>query len=166
MLSNGSARENSKQGKGIGKSDRKLSKLIVIGILLSLVVSGCSENKFTQCEQIFQIANSITENSKNVNDTNDKQQIEMKNWLEAANMLDIAADKIKALHIDDSELIGYQNGLVTIYRIYSQATYDAVNARESKNLKALKIARIHAEKAGEMQQSLIKEINDYCLKTQ
>ncbi|MGD1921760.1 MAG: hypothetical protein ACFCAD_24460 [Pleurocapsa sp.] len=74
-----------------------------------------------------------------------------------------AASNIKALHINDSELIKYQNQLVTIYRIYSQATYDAVEARESKSLETLELARMDAQKASQMQQSLVKDINDYCL---
>lgn len=134
-----------------------------MGIMLSLSISSCGENRFTQCEQIFRIARGVKENSSNVSYTNQEQPSVMKSWLEAASMIDQAADKIEALHINDSELIGYQNQLVTVYRIYSQATYDAVQARENKNLEALKTARIDAQTAGEMQQSLIKEINAYCL---
>ena len=138
-------------------------KLTFFGILLGLFVSSCGENKFTQCEQIFKIARGVTENSKNVIYTNNEQPMEMKSWLKAAEMMNKAANKIRALHINDSKLIRYQNGLVRVYRIYSQATYDAVNAREGKNFDALESARIDAEKAGEMQQSLIEEINSYCL---
>ena len=136
---------------------------ILMGILLSLFVSSCGEDKYTQCEQMFQITRSVIDNGKNVIYTNDEQPTEMRSWLEAARLMNQTGDKIKALHIDDSELIGYQNRLVTIFQIYSQATYDAVTARESKNIEALKAARIDAEKAGEMQQTLIKEINNYCL---
>lgn len=138
-------------------------QLTFLGILLSLLVSGCGENKFTQCEQIFQIAHGVTENSKNVSYTSDGQPTEMRSWLKAAEMINKAANKIRALHINDSELIRYQNRLVRIYRIYSQATYDAVNARENKNFAALETARIDAKKAGEMQRNLIQEINAYCL---
>ena len=152
------------KGGGLPSSGGKANRnLIFLGILLSLLVSSCGENKYTQCEQIFQIARSVTENSKNVSYTNDEQPTEMKSWLKAASVMNKAANNIKALHINDSELIGYQNRLVTIYRIYSQATYDAVNARESKNIEALEAARIDANQAGEIQQSLIKEINAYCL---
>ena len=138
-------------------------KLTFLGILLGLFVSSCGENKFTQCEQIFKIARGVTENSKNVIYTNHEQPMEMKSWLNAAGMINKAANKIRALHINDSELIRYQNRLVRVYRIYSQATYDAVNARENKNFDALEAARMDANKAGEIQQSLIKEINTYCL---
>lgn len=111
----------------------------------------------------FRIAEGVKKNSQNVSYTNQEQPTVMKSWLEAASMINQAADKIEALHINDSELIGYQNKLATVYRIYSQATFDAVQARENKNLEALKAARIDAQTAGEMQQGLIQEINAYCL---
>jgi hypothetical protein len=145
------------------KKDKNSHKLILMGIILSLLISSCGKNRFTQCEQIFRITRGVKEHTKNVSYTNKEQPTEMKSWLEAASMFNQAADKITALHINDSELIRYQNQLVTIYRIYSEATYNAVQARENKNIEALKTARIDAQKAGEMQQSLIKEINAYCL---
>jgi ABC-type enterochelin transport system substrate-binding protein len=154
----------------VGRQDNKLlkrnknpDKFILMGIILSLLISSCAENRFTQCEQIFRIARGVKENTKNVSYTNKEQLTVMKSWLEVASMLNQAADQIEALHINDSKLIGYQNQLVTVYRIYSQATYDAVQARENKNLEALKAASIDAKTAGEMQQSLIKKINAYCL---
>lgn len=131
-------------------------------ILSSLVLSSCSESKLTQCEQIFRIAAQVNNSSKNVSYTNEDSN-KMKSWLEAASTMNKAAENIQALHIDDSELIKYQNQLATIYRIYSQATYDAVAARESKSLEALEFARTNAQKAGQMQQTLIKNINKYCL---
>jgi ABC-type enterochelin transport system substrate-binding protein len=152
-----------RQGNQLLKRDKNPHKLVLMGIVLSLLISSCGENRFTQCEQIFRIARGVKENSKNVSYTNKEQLTVMKSWLEVASMLNQAADQIEALDINDSELIGYQNQLVTVYRIYSQATYDAVQARENKNIEALKAARIDAETAGEMQQGLIKEINAYCL---
>ncbi|MGL4884001.1 MAG: hypothetical protein ACRC8K_23520, partial [Waterburya sp.] len=142
----------------VGRQDNQLlkrhknpDKFILMGIILSLLISSCGENRLTQCEQIFRIAQGVKENSQNVSYTNQEQPTVMKSWLEAASMINQAADKIEALHINDSELIGYQNKLVTVYRIYSQATFDAVEARENKNLEALKAARIDAQTAGEMQ---------------
>jgi ABC-type enterochelin transport system substrate-binding protein len=152
-----------RQGNQLLKRDKNPHKLVLMGIVMSLLISSCGENRFTQCEQIFRIARGVKENSKNVSYTNKEQLTVMKSWLEVASMLNQAADQIEALHINDSKLIGYQNQLVTVYRIYSQATYDAVQARENKNIEALKAARIDAETAGEMQQGLIKEINAYCL---
>jgi hypothetical protein len=141
------------------KSDR----YFLITILLSLLICGCSQSKLTQCEQIFRIASEVSSNSKTVSYTNDEDLSQMKTWLEAASTMNKAANNIQALHINNGELIKYQNQLVTIYRIYSQATYDAVEARESKSLEALELARIDAQKAGKMQQNLIKNLNNYCL---
>lgn len=141
------------------KSDRYF---LIAVVLSSLFLSSCSESKLTQCQQIFRIAAQVNNSSKNVSYTNEDSNI-MKSWLEAAGTMNKAADNVQALHINDSKLIRYQNQLATIYRIYSQATYDAVAARESKNLEALEFARINAQKAGQMQQDLIQDLNKYCL---
>lgn len=134
-------------------------------MILSLFTVSCEENKSSQCEQIFQVVRDVQQNNQNASDDNE-QSSEMKNWLEAANRFNQAADQMTVLKINHSELIAYQNQLITIYRIYSQATYDAVTARENKDILALKSARQDALKAGKIQQKLIKEINTYCLSNQ
>ena len=137
--------------------------LILLSILVGWTILGCEENKIAQCEQIFQIAHNLTQSNKNVSYLDAQQPVEMKSWLQAATKMEHTANNIKALKINNSKLIQYQHQLATIYGIYSQATYDAVRARENKNLEALKSARNDATKAGELQQNLIQEINSYCL---
>ncbi|MEM7758259.1 MAG: hypothetical protein AAF298_09055 [Cyanobacteria bacterium P01_A01_bin.40] len=137
--------------------------LLFTSMALGIIVMGCEENKTVQCEQIFQIARSVAESYQDISYAKGIESLEMKPWLQAASQLDSAAKSIKALNIDNSQLIQYQNQLATVYRIYSQATYDAVRARENKNLAALESARSDAYKAGKMQQSLIQEINAFCL---
>lgn len=155
----------SKQVNRCLNNDKKTHKhqLICLGIVLSLLLSSCGKSRLTQCEQIFRIAQGVTESGKNVSYSGTQQPLATKSWLESASMLNQAAEQIRGLHINDSELISYQNQLSNIYRIYSQATYDAVQARESENLGALQTAREEARKAGEMQSGLIKQINAYCL---
>ena len=131
--------------------------------ILALLVSSCGENRLSQCEQIFRIAKGVNQRSKNVSYTSEDKLTTMKTWLETASIMERAADKIQALHVNNGDLIPYQNQLITVYRIYSQATYDAVQARENKNLSALESARLDAQKAGKMQQDVIKDLNAYCL---
>jgi hypothetical protein len=138
-------------------------QLILVIISLSLFTVGCEEKKSVQCEQIFRVVKDVKQNNQNASDAN-QQSDEIKSWLQAANRFDRAADRLAILKIDRSELITYQNQLVTIYRIYSQATYDAVSAKENLNLPALKSARQDAVKAGIIQHKLIRQINNYCLK--
>ena len=148
----------------VPKSTSKRSlRLILLSIVAGLTILGCEENRIAQCEPIFQIARNVTESNKNISYLGAQQPVEMKSWLQAASKMEHAANNIKALKINNSKLIQYQHQLATIYRIYSQATYDAVRARENKNLEALKSARNDATKAGELQQNLIQEINAYCL---
>ena len=137
--------------------------LWLTAILFSIFMSGCSESKLTQCEQIFKIAARVNESISQLDYTNSEDSSQIKSWLEAAKMMNQAAHNIEALHINNGRLIGYQNQLATVYRIYSQATYNAVQARENKSLEALKLARIEAQKAGIMQQEAIENINAYCL---
>ena len=137
-------------------------KLLFFGVLLVLI-SGCGKTRYTQCEQIFQIANHLSQNINRFSYFDNGQPTEMKSWLEAASAIDRAVNHLEALQINDSQLIEYQNKFVTVYRIYSQATYDAVKARENQNFQALESAKNDAQKAGQMQQDLIEEINAYCL---
>ncbi len=133
------------------------------GLILSFLFYGCQETRVSQCKPIFQIARSVAENSQNISYINNEQSVEVTSWLEAASLMDRAAAQIQALQINDSKLIEYQNKFATVYRIYAQATYDAVQARENMDLDTLKSARSDAEQAGEIQQSLLQEINAYCL---
>ena len=141
-------------------SDRYLFFIVIpLGILLS----SCGESKLTQCEQVFKIVAGVNNSISQVSYTQNEDSGQMKIWLEAANTMDRAAENIEALHINNGKLIGYQNKLATVYRIYSQATYNAVEARENKNLEALELARLEALKADAMQQEAIEGINAYCL---
>ena len=133
---------------------------IFVSMMLSLLILGC-EDKFSHCEPIFQIAHHVSDRSKELNRAGDRQEI--KSWLQTADTMNRAADKLEALKTENSKLIQYQNQLATVYRIYSQATYNAVKARENKNIEILKSARNDAEKAGKMQRNLVREINAYCL---
>ena len=139
------------------------SLLAFANIMLSLLIFGCESNKFAQCKQIFQIARDVTTDNRELTRRDREQLGELEGWLQAAGTMDRAADKLDALNIDNSQLIQYQSQLATIYRIYSQATYDALNARENQNLASLKSARSDAEKAGEMQRNLVREIDAFCV---
>lgn len=146
--------------------DKVAFRLVITGSFLCFLVSGCGENKYTQCKQIIHVASMVNENNQKLNYSDHKnyeQPMEMKSWLEAAQTMNNTAENIRALSFVDSKLLGYQNKLANVYQIYSQATYEAVKAQESKNIEALETARIEAQKAGKIQQGLVKEINAYCL---
>lgn len=136
---------------------------VAVNIMLGLLVFSCESHKLAQCEQIYQVAHRVTAQDRELNRLDREESIEVTSWLQAAKMMERAADRLEALDIDRSRLTQYRDRLATIYRIYSQATYDAVSAREQKNLAVLKSARNDAEQAGRMQQKLIREINAFCL---
>lgn len=144
-------------------SDSCNSSLVLLIILISLWISGCNENRYNQCQQIFQIAHSVTNNTQKINSTASQKPQETKIWLQAAALMRRAAEQMRALPINDTDLIKYQVDLADIYQIYSQATFDAVKARESQNLEALLVARSHVATASQRQQVLVDQINTYCL---
>ena len=136
---------------------------ILGAISFCLLLSSCGETKYTQCEQIFQIARRVSELDRNISYAATEQPTQLKEWLKAADVMTKAAQQIKSLHINDAELIKYQNKFANIYQTYSQATYDAVIARESSNIDALKAARDRAMAAGKIQEKLVNKINSYCV---
>ena len=136
--------------------------LIAVNIMLGLLIFGCESHKLAQCEQIFQVARRVSAD-RELNRLNQTGSTEVTNWLQTAEMMARTADRLEALNINRSKLTQYRDRLATIYRIYSQATYDAVSAREQKNLAVLKSARNDAKQAGLRQQKLVREINTFCL---
>ncbi|MEL6910905.1 MAG: hypothetical protein AAFR62_09720 [Cyanobacteria bacterium J06629_2] len=134
-----------------------------INLILALFLFGCEENISAQCEQIFQIAQDVNSSNDQTRYVKEDESLEMKSWLQAASKFNQAAENIAVLEVTHRELSEYQNQLAKIYRIYSQATYDAVRARENQNLSALKAARQDAIQAGLMQQELIQKVNSYCV---
>jgi ABC-type enterochelin transport system substrate-binding protein len=138
-------------------------RLILVIFLLSFFAVGCEENKSTQCQQMFRIAQNVKASNQLLGNANRQSPEIIKSWLQAANEFNRAADNLALLKINRSELIKYQNQLITLYRVYSQSTYDAVRARENQDLTALQSARQDAIKAGARQQKLIQEMNAYCL---
>ena len=138
------------------------SKIFTIASLLAWLIIGCENQKYTQCQEIIAIANKATNQVQKIVDDSSDKEVTFKTWLKAADMMTIAATEIEALPIKDPQLIDYQGNLANIFRVYSQATYDAVKARENKNLSALKIASDNAQKAGKSNQDLVAKINSYC----
>lgn len=134
---------------------------VSIGFLLGLLAIACEDQRRVQCRQLFQIVQSVTQSNKNISYAADG--VKKQSWLKAANRLTWAADSVSALKLDRSQLVEYQTRLAKVYRIYSQATYDAIEARENKNIEALDRARTSAIEAGKTQQKLFQEINEYCL---
>lgn len=142
----------------------RYNKVIIccLSMLVSLLTTSCSDTKYIQCEQIIQIANSVVREKNKLIDNNSSVDIESKTWLRAARMINQAALRVEAINLQDPQLIKYQTDLAEVYRIYSQATYDAVRAWESKNIQELQVAHKNAAKAGQLEAKLGSVINNYC----
>ncbi|ELS01224.1 hypothetical protein Xen7305DRAFT_00009260 [Xenococcus sp. PCC 7305] len=147
----------------LGKSN--LSNLLIIfGGISNVFIVACEPQKYTECEQMITLANDFTEQTQTIAESSSDRDQDLNNWLEASEIMKLAARDIENLEIKDTQLIEYQGSLANIYRGYSQATYSAVKARESRDLQALRSARDDAEDVAEKKNNLVKSINDYCLK--
>lgn len=129
--------------------------------IINIFVVACESRKYSECKQIITLANNVTKQTQAIAENSSDRDLE--NWLEASKIMNQAATSIENLEIKDSQLIEYQAGLVDIYQVYAQATSDAVKARESRNLQALQSARDNAKNAGDINNNLVKNINNYCL---
>ncbi len=139
-----------------------LKKYYYLLCLISLGLFGCDNAKYAQCQQIIEIANKANHQTQQII-SQSNQSIESKIWLEGTTIMSQAAEQINALPLDDPQLVKYQNNLVKIFSVYSQATTDAIEARENKNLKALESAVAEAQKAGLLKEEIVSGINSYCL---
>ena len=130
--------------------------------LISLGLVSCNNAKYAQCQQIIELTNQVNRQTQEVI-SQSSQPIETKIWSEAASIMSQAAEQINTLSLEDPQLVNYQNNLVEIFRLYSQATDNAIEARANKNLKALESAVAEAKKAGVLKEQLVTGINSYCL---
>ncbi len=136
--------------------------LIILWGFINIFVVACESRKYAECKQIITLANNVTKQTQAIAKNSSDRDLE--NWLEASEIMKQAATTIEALEIKDSQLIDYQGSLVAIYQVYAQATYDAVKARETRDLPTLQSARDDAKNAGKINNDLVKNINNYCLK--
>lgn len=137
--------------------------VIFLSIITSLLSVACGETKYSQCEQIITIANSVAQQTHQLIELKTSQQIEAKTWMQGAEIMAKAAQKLEALPIKDAKLINYQADLAKIYRTNSQVTYDMIQAWQNKDLVAAQTAQTKVQTVGELERKLGNEINFYCL---
>lgn len=138
------------------------SLLIILWGFINIFVVACESRKYTECQQMITLANKVTKQTQAIAEKSSDQDLD--NWLEASDIMEQAAENIAALELKDSQLIEYQESLTNIYRVYAQATHEAVKARENRNLSALQSAHEEANNISEVNDNLVKNINNYCLK--
>lgn len=137
----------------------KLYYIISLNIALSLLISSCSQSKQSQCQKIFAIVNTVSQEAKPLkNQSSD----DLQNWLEASNKIQLAAEQIQALNITNPQLKENQENLVKSYLSYSQATRDFVKAFENKDREAAQAAKIKVEEAGKLEQEVGNKLNLNC----
>lgn len=135
--------------------------LFPLTVAISLLTTSCSENKISQCNKIFKIANEAVSQAKTV--TNSGQVSDPKAMLKAAEAMEKASQQMANIAVNDPKLKDYQTGFVKMYRDTSKATRDFVGAFEKKDRSAAEKALTNLQQATTPEKQLVADINTYCL---
>jgi hypothetical protein len=138
---------------------RRIIPIFSVCISCLLTVS-CTENKYSQCEKIFAIANGVADRTKSLTDGGKTKDI--KAFLQAADVMEQASQNLANLELKDPKLIEYQTGFINMYRDYAQATRDIVRARNDRDISAARAAQEKVQQAGKSERELGDGINSYC----
>ncbi|MFW6358878.1 MAG: hypothetical protein ACOC0N_06655 [Chroococcales cyanobacterium] len=128
--------------------------------LISLITASCGNPTTTQCREIITIANETVNQARTVTQggqTNDPQAI-----LQAADMMEQAAQDLEAIAVEDEQLQSYKEGFIAMYQDTSTATRNFVEAYEQKNREAAEEALTNLQEAMKPEQELVTGINNYC----
>lgn len=136
---------------------------VIIGsIVLTLLVGGCSASKSAQCQRIYAIANALVTENQSLSLVKEVSNTDLDEWLRGAETIEEAARKMKALNLEDTQLVTYKNDWVKFQIIYAKATRDMVKARQDRDLTAAENANKNAVEAGKLEQQVTSQINSYC----
>lgn len=139
----------------------KGSLLVLFWGIVNILLVACEPIKYAECQQIITLANNVTKETQAIAARSSDR--DLKNWLEASNIMKQAVTNIKELELEDSQLNEYQGRLANLFRIYFQATEAAVKAREKKDLSALQSAHDDVNNIEEAKKDLAENINNYCI---
>jgi valyl-tRNA synthetase len=136
---------------------------VIIGsIVLTLLVGGCNASKSAQCQKIYAIANDLVTENQSLSQVKEVSNTDLDRWLQGAETIEKAAQKMEALNLEDPQLVAYKNDWVEFQRIYAEATKEMVKARQDRDLTAAENANKNAVEAGKLEQQIASQINSYC----
>ncbi|NJL84276.1 MAG: hypothetical protein HC890_17595 [Chloroflexaceae bacterium] len=127
---------------------------------VGLLAVSCAEIKTSQCRQIVEITRNIADKAQvlsNSGQTQDPQQV-----LQVADAFEEAAQEMKAIPLQDEQLVEYQSGYAQLYLGYSQATRHFIAALGEKEIEVLKQSQQELQRLGQKERQLGNAINDYC----
>jgi predicted metal-dependent hydrolase len=127
---------------------------------LIFLLASCTENKLSQCQRIFQVANGVKQETQEM--TKSGKVIDKKTWFLAANKLEEAAKNMESMTLSDKQLKEYQTGFAEVYRDYAGATREIIKVLDTKDRVAAKSAQEKVKRASKLEQELGTKINSYC----
>ncbi|MGD2181197.1 hypothetical protein [Lusitaniella coriacea] len=113
-----------------------------------------------ECNQIVSIANEAADNTKNL--TNDGDIDDVEAMLNAAEALDGAAEQMESVSLNDVTLEGYRTRFIQMYQQTSQAARKFVVAYREENTSSAEVALANLQAATAPEAQLIESINQYC----
>lgn len=126
-------------------------------VVISLILSSCSEGKVAQCQNIIAATKKMEEISQKSRQTQDLEEV-----LKVADAFENSAESLKKLKLSDEKLAGYQAKLAEIYSGNAKATRQFVSAFEKRDIPGVALAKQEVQILGQQEQQLVAEINQYC----
>ncbi|OUL27546.1 hypothetical protein [Nostoc sp. 106C] len=151
---------------------RKYNVIVPVSLSIALLMSGCNQNKVTQCQRLIQAVNE----GNSLIDKNKGQQVITS--LQLSKDLEAVTKSIEDLNLQDPKLKQYQSRFAKVFRNLSQAIAKAAKALSAaKTAEASESGREKLQKArteidtaltavsktaGKDSDKLVGELNKYC----
>ncbi len=151
---------------------RKYSVIAPVSLSVALLLSGCNENKASQCKRLIQVVNA----GNSLIDKNKGQQVTTS--LQLSKDLEVITTSIEDLNLKDPKLKDFQGRFVKVFKNLSKAiakAAKALSAAKSAEIspsgkEKLQNARVEidtaltaaAKNTGKESDALVKQINQYC----
>ncbi|WP_201447886.1 hypothetical protein [Calothrix sp. PCC 7507] len=151
---------------------RKYIVIAPVSLSVALFLSGCNENKASQCQRLIQVVNA----GNSLIDKNKGQQVITS--LQLSKDLEVVTTSIEELNLKDPKLKEFQGRFVKVFKNLSQAIAKAAKALSAaKTAEAspsgrekLQNARTEidtaltaaAKNTGKESDALVRQINKYC----
>lgn len=146
--------------------------LAPVSLSIALLITGCSENKASQCQRLIQVVN---EGNSLIDQKKGQQVITS---MQLSRDLEAVTGSLKELNLSDPKMKELQSGFVKVFENLSQAIAKAARAlgaaktaeASAAGREKLQKARTEidtaltaaAKTAGKQSDALVNELNKYC----
>lgn len=151
---------------------RKYTIIASVSLSIALLISGCIENKASQCHRLIQAVNE----GNDLIDKNKGQQVTTS--LQLSKDLEAVTKSIEQLNLQDPKLKEYQSRFAKVFKNLSQGIAKAGKAlglaktaeASPSGRQKLQLARVEIDKAltavgktaGKDSDKLVSDLNKYC----